>query len=383
MSDRMMQFGDSLVALGYDLEARLAQWDALRTKMVRGVPAEFTRDEWAYLVGFVAKEHLYEAFVVSFGMEGSDPAKSLIRPRGPIAIWLPSNVSLLGPLVLTLSSFAGVPMRVKAGSKSNDLCAAFVQFVIDNLGESELRDYLRDRVKIERFDRNDPRNAEMASNASVRIAFGSDAAMASIHALSHPVDSIGISFGDHRSEAWVETAALDDAAVTTLMKVFAIYGQAGCTSPRRVVMLDGSEADCHELRDRMLKLWPTTMKADAPMHIASLNVMHAQLNAASGWDVRLAHRNGAVLGVGPVDRAEMSGLMSLAVVPGTVEQAVAMLPPNIQTIGHHVRDSAKLLPLIAKTKAKRFVPVAQMHHFGPVWDGQNFFRALFEEVEVE
>lgn len=377
-----MQFGDSLVALGYDLEARLAQWDALRTKMVRGVPAEFTRDEWAYLVGFVAKEHLYEAFVVSFGMEGSDPAKSLIRPRGPIAIWLPSNVSLLGPLVLTLSSFAGVPMRVKAGSKSNDLCAAFVQFVIDNLGEGELRDYLRDRVKIERFDRNDPRNAEMASNASVRIAFGSDAAMAAIHALPHPADSIGISFGDHRSEAWVEADALDDAAVTTLMKVFAIYGQAGCTSPRRVVMIGGSEADCHALRDRMLKLWPTTMKGDAPMHIASLNIMHAQLNAASGWDVKLTHHNGAVLGVGPVGKAEMSGLMSLAIVPGTVEQAVAMLPPNIQTIGHLVKDSSQLIQVIGRTKAKRFVPVTQMHHFGPVWDGQNFFRQLFEEVAL-
>jgi hypothetical protein len=382
MSDRMMQFGDSLIALDYDLEARLAKWDALRMKMARGVPAEFTRDEWAYLVGFVAKEHLYEAFIVSFGMEGGDPAKSLVRPRGPIAIWLPSNVSLLGPLVLILSSFAGVPMRVKAGSKSHDLCAAFGQFAIKNLDEGELRDYLRDQVKIERFDRHDPRNAEMAANASVRIAFGSDAAMAAIHALPHPADSIGISFGDHRSEAWVEAGALDDAAVMTLMKVFAIYGQAGCTSPRRVAMLGGSEADCHALRDRMLKLWPMTMKADAPMHIASLNVMHTQLNAASGWDVKLAHRNGAALGVNPVDKAEMSGLMSLAIVPGTVEQAIAMLPPNVQTIGHHIAEASKLLPLIAKTKAKRFVPLAQMHHFGPVWDGQNFFRQLFEEVAL-
>jgi hypothetical protein len=315
-------------------------------------------------------------------MEGSDAPKSLVRPRGPVAIWLPSNVSLLGPLVLVLASFAGVPMRVKAGSKSNDLCAAFVEYAISNLGEGELRDYLRDQVKIERFDRHDPRNAEMAAGASVRIAFGSDAAMAAIHALQHPVDSIGISFGDHRSEAWAEADALDDAAVTTLMKVFAIYGQAGCTSPRRVVMLGGSEADCHALRERMLKLWPTTMKTDAPMHIASLNVMHAQLNAASGWDVRLAHRNGAVLGVGPVDKAEMSGLMSLAIVPGSVEEAVAMLPPNIQTIGHLVKDSSKLIKVIGRTKAKRFVPVAQMHHFGPVWDGQNFFRQLFEEVAL-
>ncbi len=382
MFDSMTNFNGRLLAADYDLDDRFDQWEALRTIMARRVPPEFTRDEWAYLTTFVAGANLYKCVEMSLGSESSRPPASLLRSRGPIAIWLPSNVSLLGPLVLILASFAGVPMRVKAGSKSNDLCAAFVQFAIDHLGDAELRDYLRYQVKIERFDRHDPRNAEMAANASVRIAFGSDAAMAAIHALPHPVDSIGISFGDHRSEAWVESAALDDAAVTTLMKVFAIYGQAGCTSPRRVVMLGGSEADCHALRDRMLKLWPTTMKMDAPMHIASLNVMHAQLNAASGWDVKLTHRNAAVLGVGPVDKAEMSGLMSLAIVPGTVEQAIEMLPPNIQTIGHHVADASKLLPLIAKTKAKRFVPVAQMHHFGPVWDGQNFFRQLFEEVAL-
>ena len=34
------------------------------------------------------------------------------------------------------------------------------------------------------------------------------------------------------------------------------------------------------------------------------------------------------------------------------------------------------------TKAKRFVPVSSMHHFGHVWDGYAFWRQLFEEVEV-
>lgn len=355
----------------------VTQWDSLCVGMTRAVPPEFTRDEWAYLITFVARKHLEDSLKRSLRAE-----KSLFRPRGPIAIWLPGNVSLLGPLVLVLASLTGAPMRIKAASKLDDLCAAFTQYAIDNLDDGSLRDYLRGRVKIERFDRHDPRNAEMAANASVRIAFGSDTAMAAIDALPHPADSIGISFGDHRSEAWVETKVLDDAGVSTLIKVFAIYGQAGCTSPRRVVILGGSETDCYWLRDRMLKLWPITMKTDLQMHIASLNLMHAHLNAAFGWDVRCAHRNGAVLGIGPVDKAEMSGLMSLAIVPASVEQAVAMLPLNIQTIGHAVQDASQLTQVIGRTKAKRFVPVAQMHYFGPVWDGQNFFRRLFEEVAL-
>ncbi len=383
MSDRLIQFGENAVALSYDLDVRLAQWETLRTTMVRGVPPEFTRDEWGYLVSFVASEHLLSAFTASFGELAQGEVTSLFRARGSIAIWLPGNVSLLGPLVLVLASFAGVPMQVKAGSKSNDLCAAFVQYAVDNLASNELRDYLRDCVKVEQFDRTDARNAEMAAQASVRIAFGSDAAIASIHDLPHPTDSIGISFGDHRSEAWVEASALDDAAVAKLIKVFAIYGQAGCTSPRRVVMLNGQRQDCESLRERMLSMWPSTIKRDVPMHIASLNVMHAQLNAASGWDVRMAGRNGAVIGIGTVDQAEMSGLMSLAIVSGTRDEAIAMLPHNIQTLGHCVQKSHELLPMLARTRVKRCVPIMQMHHFGAVWDGQNFWRQLFEQVAFQ
>jgi len=28
------------------------------------------------------------------------------------------------------------------------------------------------------------------------------------------------------------------------------------------------------------------------------------------------------------------------------------------------------------------VPIGNMHHFGPVWDGYGFWRQLFEEIEI-
>ena len=37
----------------------------------------------------------------------------------------------------------------------------------------------------------------------------------------------------------------------------------------------------------------------------------------------------------------------------------------------------------ACTRAKRVVPIARMHHFGPVWDGRGFWREAFEEVPVD
>lgn len=380
MSEPITAIQRGALALDYDLENRLIQWDSLRREMVRRVPSEFSRDEWAYLVNFVSRESLGDMLTQTFGPPTGAESRSFFRARGPVAIWLPNNVSLLGPLMLILASFTGTPIRVKAGSHSDDLCAAFVRFAVAHLDDGELRRYLADRVSIDRFDRHDPRNAHMAAESAVRIAFGSDGAVAAIHALPHPPDSIGIGFGDHRSEAWIEVRAADDALLTTLTKVFAIYGQAGCTSPRRVVLLNGTPQDCLAVRDRIVRLWPSVIRRDVPMHLASQNLLHAQLNAADGWDVCPAPRYAAVLGMGPVSKPEMSGLMSLGIVAGSVDEAIAMLPRNIQTIGIGMNDPAILLPRVARTGVKRLVPLARMHHFGPVWDGQNFFRQLFEEV---
>jgi len=391
MSDLLLRFrgvgGDCLVALGYDLEQRLAQWEQLRRQMVRGVPPEFTRDEWAYLAGFLGRDSLLAPFARSFGerAEGATRLCALYRPRGAIAIWLPNNVSLLGPLLLVMASFTNAPLLVKSGSRADDLAEAFVRYAVERLEDGELRRYLAERVVLGRFGRDDPRNADMAAQAAVRIVFGTDAAAQAVHAHAHPVDSVGISFADHSSEAWVEADALDDQRLATLLRVFAIYGTAGCTSPRRLVLIGGNEADCRRLRDRLLELWPATLKRDVPMHVASQNVLRLQLAAAAGWDARLCARNAAVLAAGTMALSAPGGPMTLAIVGAeAAAAAAAALPASIQTIGHILREpaAAHWLALLAGTRVKRWVPVAEMHHFGPVWDGHNFWAQLFEQTAL-
>ena len=41
------------------------------------------------------------------------------------------------------------------------------------------------------------------------------------------------------------------------------------------------------------------------------------------------------------------------------------------------------LTLLAGSSIKRFVPLARMHHFCPLWAGANFWRQTFEEVELD
>ena len=63
---------------------------------------------------------------------------------------------------------------------------------------------------------------------------------------------------------------------------------------------------------------------------------------------------------------------------------MAVLPRNIQTIGYAFANPADpaWLRVIAHTRIKRLVPIAAMHHFGPVWDGQAFWRECFEETPL-
>ena len=218
----------------------------------------------------------------------------------------------------------------------------------------------------------------------MRIVFGTDAAAAAVEALPHPLDSVGFAFYDRRSEAWVSADAVDDALLETLIRVFAIYGQAGCTSPRRVVLVDGAAAEARAVRDRLAELWPRVVRGRPPQHLASSCVMAQQWAAALGWDALLVPSHAAVLATGESDLEPFFGPMSLPIVSASLERAVEELPENIQTIGYAVREagSPPWLEVVARTRAKRFVPLARMHHFGPVWDGADFWRQSFEYVEI-
>jgi hypothetical protein len=254
----------------------------------------------------------------------------------------------------------------------------------ENLADGELRDHLAERVDVRVFSRDDPQNAEWAGTSRTRLVFGSDAAVATIHALPHPMDSIGFSFGHRESEAWLEAAACDDPTLESLLRVFDVYGQAACTSPARVVLLEATPAQALEIRERLLSLWKEIFPRDPEMAVASAGILDHQWAASLGWNSRLAHGHGAAFAVGSGHLPKPNGLRVLPLVPLTVPEAIASLPECIQTIGHALAAESRreLSVRIAASGVKRFVPLGEMHRFGPVWDGQSFWRGTFDRFET-
>ena len=385
---KLHYFGERCaLALPFDLDELLADWASLRVPMTRAIAPGFERDEWAYLIQFISTESLSAVFEDSFGKRSQAPTALglFLRPRGQVAIWLPNNVSLLGPLTMVLLSLTGNRLALKGGSRSEDLTGQFLAYAFENLRPGPLRRHLEQQVEFAVFERGDERNARYAAESDVRVLFGSDAAAAAINALPNPLESSSFAFIDRRSEAWIEPGCLTDELVETLCKVFGIYGQAGCTSPRRVVLIGGSEDDAHALRERLVAQWAKLMRQPPAPHQASANVMARQWAAALGWEAELTDQHGAVFASGAAGLEPIEAPLALAVVSMDLEQALEELPANIQTIGHaHAASSrAAWLDVLAGSRIKRLVPLGRMHHFGPLWDGANFWRQTFEEVELD
>ncbi|HEV2212300.1 MAG TPA: acyl-CoA reductase, partial [Gammaproteobacteria bacterium] len=321
------------VSLPVSPRALIEDWASLRASMIKTTPESFTRDEWAYLIGFLSPENLWRPFRESFGEAltgegGLRTANALYRPRGQVGLWLPNNVSLLGPLTMILLSLTGQRMQVKVGSHSADLTSAFVEFVLAKLKPGPLATLLKTELHCATFPRTDERNARMAAECRVRIVFGGDEAAEAIDRLPHPAGSVGYYFVDKRSEAWLEAGALSDEVLTTLIKVFTIYGRAGCTSPRRVVVFGAGEKELKTLRERLFALWPKAWPRTPPMHIASENIMARQWAAAAGWDAAMAPHHAATVCLGDGSAPEIDSLMFLPLVPGERESVTRHLPAN-------------------------------------------------------
>jgi hypothetical protein len=392
MSDILHFFRDcsgklTAVSLPFELDEIIAQWSGLINHMARNHNGAFSRDEWAYMIYFLDRHLLEEVYIKTFGLPAdgnSGVIHMLMRPRGQVAVWLPNNVSLLGPLVLILLSLSGNPVIIKSGSHSQNLTQVFLDYSSTQLTHGALRNYLSSKVKVETFSRDDPRQKDMAAEAKVRLFFGSDMSAKVIDSLPHPIGSLSFAFVDRKSEIWMEKGAVTADTLAMLIKVMAIYGRFGCTSPQKVVVIDGSPQDAVDLSKRLAEMWPSVIRRDVEPHTASENVKALQSAAALGWQPAIAERNGAVFASGGFDLPPFAGAMALPVISATIQEAVAHLPSNIQTLGYALsspNDRRWLLEL-ANSGIKRFVPLAQMHHFGPYWDGYSYWSSLFETVEI-
>ena len=293
-----------------------------------------------------------------------------------------------GPLNLILASLTGQKLQIKAGSRSNNLTTEFINYLKCNLPKSELSDYINNCVKCFTFPREDSRNQTMSEQAKVRLMFGSNESANQIEQLPHSLDSITFKFVDKYSEIWLEHEQINQDILAQIIKVFSIYGQLGCTSPKKIVLVNGTKSQEKELYDRLIEAWPTIIKNSdiIPPHVASKNILIMQLAKSHGYKASLVANNQAVVAYSEKYYQQQPSLRSDMVLPlesQSLEIALSNLPQNIQTIGCALSPNSidYLRSNIAKTRISRIVNIHQMHHFNTIWDGHDFWKQFFYSAE--
>jgi hypothetical protein len=381
----------STLLLPFALSTVIDAWEVIMKAMLQKLPDDFSRSEWAYLASFLQPTRLKSVFTRAFGHFDSQSSHQehhlpgvVYKPRGHVSIWLPANVSLLGPLSIILVSISGNSLQLKGSPRGENLTESFLAFVKKHAPLGALRNYLHDQVKFEVFERDDARNRDMSSRSDVRIVFGSDTASAEISQLLHKPSALTFGFTARQSETWMAAGSYNDADIEMLVKVFSVYGQAGCTSPKRVVLINGQSDEIALLSLRIINSWNSLNGPRPEPHLASSSIFASQMGAVKGWQSMIADDNRGCLLTGGPDLPLVDATPALHLVCASIDKAGETTPPNIQTIGY-VCPPAKLAewgPTLFKLPVKRLVPLSEMHHFGPIWDGFEFWRDLFEAVEV-
>jgi len=258
-----------------------------------------------------------------------------------------------------------------------------LDYLKKHLSAGVLFDYVNDQINVEYFPRDDSRQKDLSMNSDIRIIFGSDESALAIQAIDHKPESLVFSFVDKKSEAWISPGQATDDALKQLLRVFSIYGKAGCTSPAKLVLIDQSTEEAVKLRDRLCKLSEEVL-GKVEMYRASENIMSHQWAMANGWNACLTKDNSACFAVGNMDLPVFQGFYSLPIVTATLTEAQNNLPKNIQTLVAAMDDISKnkVLDLAVNSGIKRIVPISQMHYFGGIWDGFDFWSQLFESVEI-
>jgi hypothetical protein len=278
---------------------------------------------------------------------------------------------------------SGAEVRVKTGSRSVNLVEPFLRFIREK-GEKSLLALL-ERIQIVQGDRESLAVKNLAKDSMLRVVFGSDEAASSIRTLSGPPTMQTIAFSHHRSEAWIDWECVTEDLVDNLIRVFAIYGQAGCTAPSRVILLDATADQAMSLSDRVCARWPEILRVVPDPQVSADSIMAEQVARARGWQAKRILQGRGVVGVGTHSLVPPAGALTLSIIPATLDTAISHLPVDIQTIGYAASSKmlAACLHELSARGVKRVVPLARMHDFEHVWDGFAFFSQAFELMTVK
>lgn len=324
----------------------------------------------------------------------SENREKIIKPRGTVFHFAPSNVDTIFVYSWMLSLLAGNRniIRISTKQQGDELVAT----ILDELANTLFQNIAK-RTIICTYEHDDKINEKLSAACHTRVIWGGDATIQAIRKIPLAPMANEIAFPDRFSLAVLSAAAvfaLDENSLDDLAEQFYNdvywFDQMACSSPRLVVWSGQQVEEAkyrfwsvferkihekhYELTAAIQVLKYTTslwLATDSQVRKAELGKEFTRIQYDGFPDiVRERHCGGGLF-----YEYEVDSLRQLSHVIIDKDQTIAYFGYN--------KDEVRLLvDEIATRGIDRIVPIGQALNFDDVWDGQSFLKSFTREVVI-
>lgn len=320
-------------------------------------------------------------------------------PVGSVLHFAPSNVDTIFIYSLFLSLLVGNSNLVRVSEKVSPQKNILIELINKLLVKEEFKN-LRDNLLILTYPHSDRISSNLSLKVNMRVIWGGDEAINKIS--SYPIlpSSTELKFSDKYSMCLFNTPELTnltDDAYERLIRSFVNdsywFAQQGCSSPRSVLWLEGSEhtKTIDKFWDDVDSVSEDMFGADISLSDVMNKIVASYATAIDASGIRIKKQGHMLTRVQFSTLESHSKARELHSGAGLfyecnvdeLSEAKVLFDRKVQTLSYFGFDelSIKSACLHANVFPDRVVPVGTALDFSIKWDGFDFLQSLTRNID--
>ena len=323
--------------------------------------------------------------------------RNLYAPRGLAFHIAPSNVDTIFVYSWLISLLCGNRNIVRISSRSSEQTRVLTD-LLQTLLQDPQWDEIARRVLLVRYGHDDQITARLSQLCDIRVIWGGDATISAIRTLPLQPHATELAFTNKFSVCVMDAAAINGCNKHQLDNVAKAFyndaywfGQMACSSPRLVLWRGADSAVAKARRVFWGALEERLSQEHPPLGAADfMNKVVAADSLAIATDVKITSTDNRLtriwlehISIHPELHCG-AGLFHEARI-STLSDLLPYLDRKIQTLCHFGLGDEEIVAFVRQdipAGIDRFVQVGHALDFGPIWDGQDLFRAFVRQIAI-
>jgi Acyl-CoA reductase (LuxC) len=350
--------------------------------------------ELAALGYWMRKSHLFD-------MEQRFKEKineKIVRPRGVVLHFAPSNVDTIFVYSWALSMLAGNNNVLRVSNKSEEQTQVLISLICSCLQKERHKEVAK-RTVILTYEHNSEITEYLSQNCHVRVIWGGDETVKTIRSIPLAPLATELAFPDRFSLCAIKNSAVAniseeqfDQLIHNFFNDSFLFGQMACSSPKLIAWIGDCTTTQH-VRKKFWKRLERYMSHQLYDFSAALQIQ----KMATGYYFSMKketelfefHPHFSLLQANTLNQEfrerHCGGGFFIEAEFNTLEQLASSLVDKDQTLSYYGftrEELVRFVNTIPNRSIDRIVPIGQALHFGDVWDGFDLLSQFTREIVV-